>query len=55
MFIAVVLGVPVVTSLIAVRRSPELALQSEISQAIEESTEHRGEAIEHLGTEDQAT
>jgi tellurite resistance protein TerC len=55
MFIAVVLGVTVVTSLIAVRRSPELAIKSEISQAIEESTEHRGEAIEHLGTEDQAT
>lgn len=52
MFIATVLGVTVVTSLIAVRRSPELALQSEISQAIEESTEHRCEAIEHLGSED---
>ncbi|MCF8554713.1 MAG: TerC/Alx family metal homeostasis membrane protein [Candidatus Nanopelagicales bacterium] len=52
MFIATVLGVTVVTSLVAVRRSPELALQSEISQAIEESTEHRGEAIEHLGSED---
>jgi hypothetical protein len=35
-----------------VRRSPELALQSEISHAMEESTEHRGDAIEHLGSED---
>jgi hypothetical protein len=29
-----------------------LALQSEISHALEESTEHRGDAIEHLGSED---
>jgi tellurite resistance protein TerC len=52
MFIASVLGVTIITSLIAVRRSPELALQSEISHAMEESTEHRGDAIEHLGSED---
>jgi len=52
MFIGTVLGVTVITSLIAVRRSPELALQSEISHALEESTEHRGDAIEHLGSED---
>jgi tellurite resistance protein TerC len=55
MFIASVLGVTVITSLIAVRRSPELAQQSEIVQAIEESTEHRGDAIEHLGPEDSQT
>ena len=52
MFIATTLGVTVITSLIAVRRSPELALQSEISHAVNESTEHLGEAIEHLGSED---
>ena len=51
MFIASVLGVTVWTSLIAVRRSPELAVQSEISHALEESTAHRGDAIEHLGDE----
>lgn len=55
MFIASVLGVTVITSLIAVRRSPELAQQSEIAQAIEESTEHRGDAIEHLGPEGSQT
>ena len=55
MFIATVLGVTVITSLIAVRRSPELAMQSEIAQAKEESAEHRGEAIDHLGTEDSQT
>lgn len=52
MFIASVLGVTIITSLIAVRRSPELAQQSEISHAMEESTEHRGDAIEHLGSEE---
>jgi tellurite resistance protein TerC len=55
MFIALVLGVTVTTSLIAVRRSPELALQSEISHAIEESTEHRGDALDHLGSDDSQT
>ena len=55
MFIASVLGVTVITSLIAVRRSPELAQHSEISHAKEESTEHRGEAIEHLGLEGSQT
>ena len=55
MFIASVLGVTVLTSLIAVRRSPELAMQSEISHALEESTDHRGEAIEHLGDEGSQT
>jgi tellurite resistance protein TerC len=54
-FIAIVLGVTVITSLIAVHQSPDLALQSEISQAIEESTEHRGDAIEHLGSDDSQT
>jgi len=51
-FIAIVLGVTVVTSLVAVRRSPELAKHSEISHAVEESDEHRGEGIEHLGPGD---
>jgi tellurite resistance protein TerC len=52
MFIGTVLGVTVVTSLIAVRRSPELAKHSEMSHAMEESTEHRGHAIEHLGSDE---
>jgi tellurite resistance protein TerC len=51
-FIATVLAVTVVTSLIAVRRSPELAKHSEISHAVEESEQHRGEGIEHLGPGD---
>lgn len=51
-FIAIVLGVTVATSLIAVRRHPELAKHSEISHAVEESAEHRGEGIEHLGQGD---
>jgi tellurite resistance protein TerC len=55
MFIATVLGVTVVTSLIAVRRSPELAKHSEISHAMEESEEHQGEAIDHLGSQDSST
>jgi tellurite resistance protein TerC len=51
-FIASILGVTVITSLLAVRRSPELARQSEISHAVKESEEHRGEGIEHLGPND---
>jgi hypothetical protein len=35
-----------------VRRSPELAKHSEMSHAMEESTEHRGHAIEHLGSDE---
>jgi len=52
MFIATVLGVTVVTSLVAVRRNPDLALQSEAKHALKESFEHRGDAIEHLGDGD---
>lgn len=52
LFIALSLGATVITSLIAVRRSPELAQQSEISHVIEESTEHYGQAIELLGPEE---
>ena len=52
MFIGTVLGVTVITSLTAVRRSPELALRSEMSHAKEESTEHRGDAIAHLGSDE---
>jgi tellurite resistance protein TerC len=51
LFIALTLGTTVVTSLLAVRHSPELASHSEISDALAESTEHSGEAIEHLGTQ----
>lgn len=51
MFIAGVLGVTVISSLIAVRRSPELLQQSEIAHVKEESAEHRGDAIGHLGSE----
>ena len=52
MFIAGVLGVTVITSLFAVRRNPELALQSEVKQVLIESVEYQGEAIAHLGDED---
>jgi tellurite resistance protein TerC len=51
LFIALTLGTTVVTSLLAVRRSPELASHSEISDALAESVEHSGEGIEHLGTQ----
>lgn len=52
MFIGLVLGVTVLTSLWAVRRNPELAKQSEIAEAIEESQDHKGEALDHLGESD---
>lgn len=52
MFIGLVLGVTVLTSLWAVRRNPELAKQSEIAEAIEESQDHMGEALDHLGESD---
>ena len=52
MFIGLVLGVTVLTSLWAVRRNPELAKQSEIAEALEESREHKGEALDHLGESD---
>ena len=52
MFIALTLGVTVFMSLWAVRRNPELATQSEIAEALEESLEHKGEALDHLGDSD---
>lgn len=52
MFIATTLGVTVGISLLAVRRNPELAAHSEVSVAIEESLEHKGEALDHLGDSD---
>jgi tellurite resistance protein TerC len=44
-FIGVTLAVTVATSLLAVKRNPALALGSEVSQALEESKEHAGEAL----------
>lgn len=52
MFIATVLGVTVITSLVAVRRNPDLALQSEAKHVLSESVEHQGDAIERLGEAD---
>jgi tellurite resistance protein TerC len=51
LFIASVLGITIFTSLLAVHRFPELAHQSEISHALDESVEHSGDAIENLGSE----
>lgn len=48
-FIGVTLAVTVISSLASVKRNPELARESEATHAIEEATEHKGEAIEHLG------
>lgn len=52
MFIASVLGVTVVVSLVAVRRNPNLALQSEAKHILNQSAEHRGHALGHLGDDD---
>jgi len=49
MFIAATLGVTVFVSLLAVRRNPALVANSELSEALEESLEHQGEALENLG------
>lgn len=46
--IAVTLGITVLASLLAVKRDPSLVRDSELNQALEESREHRGEAIEHI-------
>ena len=52
--IGVTLTVTVVTSLLAVKRNPALARTSELAHAVEESIEHRGEALEHLKDSDRA-
>lgn len=51
-FIGLTLAITVVTSLLAVKKNPELAETSELSQAIDESQEHKGEAIENIVAKD---
>ncbi len=55
MFIATALGVTVISSLIAVKENPALALQSQAAHIKSESLEHRGEALEHLNEDDPKT
>lgn len=55
MFILLTLGVTVITSLIAVKRDPTLALTSQAVHTTTEAIEHRGEALEHLLDKDTQT
>lgn len=48
------LTLTVLASLLAVKRNPELARTSELAHAVEESIEHKGEALEHLTETDKA-
>jgi tellurite resistance protein TerC len=48
MFIAGTLGVTIFVSLWAVRRNPALASHSQIAEALDESVEHKGEALDYL-------
>lgn len=50
-FIGTALAVTVVTSLAAVKRDPSLARESEVSHALDEAAQHKGEAITHLDHE----
>lgn len=52
MFIAATLGVTVVASLVALKKRPELAKESQLAEVVEESIEVRGIALDDLEPED---